>query len=274
MYGLDLFSGIGGITLALQDWVTPIAYCESDRYAQSVLLSRMSENKLPVAPIWDDITTLKGSMLPIKPDIIYGGFPCTDISVAGSGKGLGGKQSSLFFEIMRLSKELKPNFIFLENVPAIRTRGLREVGEQLAKIGYDCRWDIVSAKEMGALHRRERWFCLAYFNGKRLADAGTKQQTTRDRGNIKTTVSINNSGERVQRRIKKEIYKIEGFSWCENVRGIEDLQDRPGIPKPLLRRNSNGLLHKSHRIKCCGNAVVPIQAKEAFKRLLFKITER
>jgi len=84
--GLDLFSGIGGITLALSEWVRPIAYCEIDRYCQGVLLSRMRSGDISTAPIWDDVRTLKGEMLP-KVDIIYGGFPCQDISTAGHGKG-------------------------------------------------------------------------------------------------------------------------------------------------------------------------------------------
>ena len=124
--GLDLFSGIGGISIALSPWVRTIAYCEQDRYAQSVLLSRMSEGKLHRAPIWDDVQTLTGEMLPTI-DIIFGGFPCQDISVAGRGEGLGGERSGLFYEIIRLTKETRTPFVFLENVPAIRTRGLREV---------------------------------------------------------------------------------------------------------------------------------------------------
>lgn len=90
MYGLDLFSGIGGLTKALEGYIEPVAYCESDRYAQAVLLSRMSTKDLPFAPIWDDVRTLRRDSLPIMPDIIYGGFPCQDISVAGRGEGLGG----------------------------------------------------------------------------------------------------------------------------------------------------------------------------------------
>lgn len=171
IYGLDLFSGYGGGELSLEDWVTPIAYCENEQYAQAQLLSRMSEGKLPVAPIWDDITTLDGEELLLlvgRPiEIIKAGFPCQDISVAGNGAGLGGKRSGLFFEVMRLAEEIKPSFIFLENVPAIRTRGLREVGEELARIGYDCRWGVVSAREVGANHLRKRWFCLAYASSER-----------------------------------------------------------------------------------------------------------
>ena len=87
MHGLDLFSGIGGISFALQDWIEPIAFCEIEKYCQAVLLSRMHNGELAKAPIWDNITTLQGSFLP-KIDIIYGGFPCQDISIAGLGTGL------------------------------------------------------------------------------------------------------------------------------------------------------------------------------------------
>ncbi len=162
MYGLDLFSGIGGITKALEPYVQPVAYCENDRYAQAVLLSRMRDGLLPCAPIWDDVTTLRAESLPLLPDIIYGGFPCQDISVAGRGEGLDGKRSGLFFEIARLIGEIRPRFVFLENVPAIRLRGGNTVVGTLAGLGYDCRWDLLSAADMGANHERERWWLLAH----------------------------------------------------------------------------------------------------------------
>ena len=98
--GLDIFSGIGGITIALQEWVKPIAYCDIERYAQAVLLSRMADGTIPRAPIFKDVTKITN--VGGKVDIIYGGFPCQDISVAGHGKGLEGERSGLFFEIMRL----------------------------------------------------------------------------------------------------------------------------------------------------------------------------
>lgn len=179
IYGLDLFSGIGGLTTALSKWVIPIAYCESDRYAQSVLLSRMAGGDLPRAPIWDDVCSLDGqSLLLPGVDIIYGGFPCQDISVAGSGAGLAGERSGLFFEISRLVRELSPNFVFLENVPAITTRGGLDVIGEFAKMGYDCRWTIISAGSVGAPHRRERWFLLAHSN----RVGGRTQQVEKSRG--------------------------------------------------------------------------------------------
>lgn len=167
MNGLDLFSGIGGLTIGLGKYIRPITYCEYDRYCQSELLSRMRNKTLPTAPIWDDVRTLSSRYIP-PIDIIYGGFPCQDISVAGTGKGLAGERSGLFFEILRLSKEIRPKFIFLENVPAIRTRGASRVGKELASLGYDCRWDTLSAAEIGAHHKRERWFLLAYAYSERL----------------------------------------------------------------------------------------------------------
>lgn len=162
--GLSLFTGIGGLDLALQEWVKPVLYCEIERYAQGVILSQISRGSLPYAPIWDDIRTLRGDDVG-SIDIIYGGFPCQDLSAAGAGRGLAGERSGLFFEIERLVRETNPRFVFLENVPAIRTRGLNAVVQSFTELGYDCRWTIVSAAEVGAPHLRKRWFLLAHSNG-------------------------------------------------------------------------------------------------------------
>ena len=233
--GLDLFSGIGGIGIALEPWVRTIAYCEQDRYAQGVLLSRMQSGDIDRAPIWDDVTTLQGDMLP-RVDIIFGGFPCQDISVAGLGKGLAGERSGLFFEIVRLIRECQPRFVFLENVPAIRTRGGERVVKELASLGYDCRWTTLSAAAIGAPHKRERWFLLAYA---RCKSKGSDQNL---RSESKKPISENPS-------------KLCGFdqSWW----AIE----------PNVGRVVNGLPDRAHRIKCLGNSVVPLQVREAFKKL-------
>jgi len=283
--GLDLFSGIGGITLALQEWVTPVAYCEIDEYARNVLLSRMLEGKLPVAPIWDDVKSLKGDMLP-EIDIIYGGFPCQDISVAGKQKGLEGERSGLFYEIMRLAEEVKPAFIFLENVPNIRTKGLDTVGGELATRGYDCRWGIVSAQEMGAPHKRERWFCLAHTKCKgKWSNARTCSCSEKERKELqqedRTSLS-NDSNKACSTVANTKCLRPQGQG--EHVRslhteknqdgetsganhGCEDIQDAWDI-EPAVGRVANGVPNRVDRIKCLGNAVVPIQAREAFMRLM------
>lgn len=228
--GLSIFSGIGGIDIALSKYVHPIAYCELDPYCQAVLLSRQMEGKLDRAPIWDDVTTLEASILPSDPDVIYGGFPCQNISIAGLGKGLEGEQSRLFFEIVRLAKEIKPTFIFLENVPAITTRGGIQVVKEITEMGYDSRWCVISAASIGAPHKRERWFLLAYSDDKRCNDAGPELASKERSQNNKTTY------------------------WDETKSPI------CGVP--------DGIPNWSYRIRTLGNAVVPKQAQEAFEILM------
>ena len=178
---LDLFSGIGGNSLALKGMVEPIAYCEIDKHAQAVLLSRMSDGLLSRAPIFSDIKILSGKDLQEKPDIIVAGFPCQDISVAGKGEGIRhGNRSGLFYQILRLTDELQPTFLFLENVPAIRIRGLDIVLRELTERGYDCRWKMLSAAEVGAQHKRKRWFLLANRNGTGCKRQGSPQSKERD----------------------------------------------------------------------------------------------
>lgn len=246
MNGLDLFSGIGGISLALSEWVKPIAYCERDPFCNAVLLSRMRDGSLRSAPIWDDIKTLRSTMLPRLGgiDIIYGGFPCQDISVAGTGKELEGERSGLFFQIIRLVSEIRPSFVFLENVPAIVVRGLNRVLLELASLGYDCRWTIVSAAEMGAVHIRERWFLLAYSDCNGLREERWSEVR---RANSKRTGQVEFDCAREERRITRA---------------------SKGKVEPRVHRTGDGVSFPVDRNRGIGNAVVPDQAQEAFKRLM------
>lgn len=259
--GLDLFSGIGGLTLALEPWVKPVAYCEVDRYSQAVLLSRMAEGSLPAAPIWDDVRTLSGYSLPAI-DIICGGFPCQDISSAGAGAGLAGERSGLFFEILRLAKEVRLKFLFLENVPAIRQRGLDTVGWELAQAGYDCRWGIVSAAAVGANHRRERWFLLAHSQSEGLQRGGFG---IRDEARI---ADPSDSSQDVCNAIGKGLQ-----AWRNEIRPAHTGWDATAFrtdwwkTEPDVGRVVDGLPFRVDRIKGLGNAVVPLQARTAFEIL-------
>ena len=270
--GISLFSGYGGIDLALGEWVEPMLYCEIEKYAQAIILSRMDDRSLPFAPIWNDVTTLNGELFKGLVDIIYGGFPCQDISVAGKGLGLEGKRSGLFFEIIRICKEASPQFIFLENVPAIRTRGAIEVQEALANLGYASRWIHLSAAEVGANHKRERWFCLAYSHNSG-CDTSEKYETIEDWKKTlrKWQDSLNipcNEGsfdsntlcERLERQREESIGIVQEYSYtCDNSWWKTE---------PSVGRMVNGLAFQSHRIKALGNGVVPLQVKTAFKELM------
>lgn len=267
MHGLDLFSGYGGISYALKEYVTPIAYCEIEPYAQGILLSRMEKGEIFSSPIWDDVRTFPARGFKGLVDIIYGGFPCQDISVAGHGVGIKGKRSGLFAEIIRLAKEIEPTFLFLENVPAIRTRGLDTIIEEFTAIGYDIRWTMLSAAYVGAPHKRQRWFLLAS-NTKRIEL--WNQPRRRFRAKRKSETFPRNYGS------KKSLANPDVTR--SQVRQSEPLNDEPKLSPPFgsewwafepnVGRVVNGGAFRVDRIKSLGNGVVPLQAKTAFEILM------
>lgn len=261
--GLDLFSGIGGLSIALEPWVRPTSYCESDRYCQGVLLSRMWSGDLAYAPIWDDVRTLHREVLAERIDIIYGGFPCQDISTAGHGIGLEGKRSGLFFEIIRLASEIRPRFIFLENVPAITVRGLDRILLELAKIGYDSRWTIVSASEVGAPHKRERWFLLAHASSARRGIQSDRQPKRKD-----SSISRNDGEEKSLAHSDGQRWKRTGWQKQEYSESSRSIGREWWKAEPSVGRVAHGIQNRVDRLRGLGNAVVPIQAREAFKRLM------
>lgn len=268
--GLDLFSGIGGLSLALAPWVTPAAYCEIEPYAQAVLLSRMETGELPIAPIWDDVRTLTTEHLRFI-DIVYGGFPCQDISCAGTGAGLEGERSSLFFEVVRLARELRPRFVFLENVPAITSRGLERVVSEFTDLRYDCRWSLLSAADIGAPHRRRRWWFLAYTDGGEL-----REQLERDQEapRIETESRDNGEARNVADAKKLEVgaglctYGATGFRRGRSSDGGREGREQHWHVEPGVDRVVDGLSERVERIAGLGNAVVPQCAREAFKMLM------
>ncbi len=267
--GLDLFTGIGGLSIALHEFIRPIGYCENDRFAQAVILSRMSKGRLPLAPIWDDVRTLRGdSFAPGSIDIIYGGFPCQDISVAGHGKGLVGERSGLYFEIERLVEETNPSFVFLENVPAIRTRGLNTVVQSFTELGYDCRWTVLSAQELGAPHIRKRWFLLAHAHGLRLWEKQREEHPTGQ-----GPLQFNDDGS------SQYVANPTGLTERESANEADAKPDRRQTwdepfdccwwkVEPNVGRVAHGVPARVDRLRGLGNAVVPLQAKTAFKRLM------
>ena len=286
--GLDLFSGIGGLSIALSEWVRPMAYCEIDPYCQGVLLNRMAQGELTTSPICDDIRELRGDQICELCDIIYGGFPCQDISVAGNGKGLDGERSGLFWEIVRLSKEIKPTFIFLENVPAITSRGGTTVVRALAEMGYDCRWCVISAASIGALHRRERWFLLAYAKHDGSHGVEKRRSTEEAIPNYQEgkNEAFESKGVHQSRMLATKPFPNSSSMRCDEGSGErvhsewhagineEPPNDSGKIlnywenTEPPVCGIPNGIPNRVDRIRALGNAVVPSQAKEAFKILM------
>jgi DNA (cytosine-5)-methyltransferase 1 len=241
MKGLDLFSGIGGIGEALSPWVETKAYCEIEPYARALLFSRMKRGEIDVAPIHVDVSRLNSSSLNeigVKHlDIIFGGFPCTDLSLAGERKGMTEKtRSGLFFQIVRLLDEMKPRFVMLENVAAIRSMGIDLVEAELHRAGYECRYGVLSAFDVGANHRRDRWWLL----GRRI-DAKPLQFSFDDH---KTIPSPN----------VDDLFGVVP-AWVDGTWEV-------GIPRLTDQKE-----YRADRLRMLGNSVVPQCAREAFLRL-------
>lgn len=163
MNELALFAGAGGGILGghLLGWRTRCAV-ELDPYARRVLLARQRDGMLPRFPIWDDVRTFDGKPWRGHIDVLSAGWPCQDVSVAGSAKGLEGERSGLWVEVARILGEIRPRYFFGENSPALlANRGWRRVLGDLHALGYDARWGIVGAHHAGAPHKRDRFWILA-----------------------------------------------------------------------------------------------------------------
>jgi DNA (cytosine-5)-methyltransferase 1 len=158
---LALFAGAGGGILAghLLGWRTVCAV-EWEPYAACVLAARQNDGLLPPFPIWSDVRTFDGRPWRGRVDVVSGGFPCQDISVAGKGAGIDGERSGMWGHMARIIGEVRPRFAFVENSPALLTRGLGRVLGDLAALGYDCRWTVLGAADVGAPHKRDRFWLV------------------------------------------------------------------------------------------------------------------
>lgn len=137
------------------------AFCETDTYCRNVL-----RRHWPDVPVFDDIRNLNYETLRLwrmeTPGVISAGFPCQDISDVGRRAGIDGPKSGLWRECARIIGELRPAYVVLENVPALRARGLDRVLVDLWTLGYDAEWHIIAAADVGAPHLRERIWIVAY----------------------------------------------------------------------------------------------------------------
>lgn len=163
---LALFAGAGGGILGghLLGWRTVCAV-EWEPYPEAVLIQRQNDGILPPFPVWDDVRTFDGRPWAGRVDVVSGGFPCQDISSAGKGAGLDGEQSGLWSEMVRIIREVRPRYAFVENSPMLTSRGLGRVLGDLAEMGFDAKWGVLGADEVGAPHQRKRIWIVA--NSKR-----------------------------------------------------------------------------------------------------------
>jgi DNA (cytosine-5)-methyltransferase 1 len=218
---LDLFSGIGGFSYAAERIVggyETTQFVEIDSYCQSVL-----RKNFPNTPIHDDIKTF--SAKPGQFDVFTVGFPCQDLSVAGRQRGINDEtRSGLFYESIRLLRQVRPRFALFENVRNLlsheKGETFQEVLFQIAKAGYDAEWSIISAKDLGACHLRERIWIVAYSksqssNGTKFKPFFNKESSTSESRNSNITITNSNQSNSREGRIFENI-SDEGWSTSKN----------------------------------------------------------
>jgi len=233
---LDLFSGIGGFSLGLErtGGFETIAFCECEDFPRRVL-----KKHWPDVPCFPDVKELSGSDIYGPVDVITGGFPCQDISTAGKMAGIkDGTRSGLWSEIVRLSGELRPKYIIVENVSNLlagpfdkRGGWFGRVLGDLAECGYNAEWHNIPAAALGAPHRRERVWIIAY--------------------------PLRSRGARLVTR--SHLGEIGSWRWRgeADLRSLQPYQRGNNWPQPLIRRMDDGISNRMDRLKCLGNAVVP-----------------
>lgn len=258
---LDLFSGIGGFSLGLErtGGFETVAFCEIEEFPRRVLAKHW-----PEVPCYHDVRELTAARLAadgIAIDVICGGFPCQDISTAGGGSGIEGERSGLWADYARLVGEIRPRFVLVENVAALLGRGLDRVLGDLAKIGYDAEWYCIPASAVGAPHRRDRIWIVAYPNSQReLQPEGCVKDERGWPGDCRQAladaISYRLQGERFVGSCQQESRASEGQKTAGSGRSFGPSGSWWSV-EPNVGRVADGVPDRSHRLKGLGNAVVP-----------------
>ena len=253
MYELELFAGAGGGILAQQllGHLT-VGAVEITPYCRNVLLQRQRDLCLPVFPVWDDVTTFRadnpecaayiGWLRSIRSELcISGGFPCQDISSCGKGSGIAGAKSGLWHEMARIIGEIQPTFVFAENSPMLATRGLGTVLESLAAMGYDARWCVLGADDLGYPIIRKRMWILGVRDG------------------------VNGQGYDAGRGQSSPVAQ---YVWSSaDIARLQDADVDRLLADGLALRASDGLAGSVEPVRAVGNGQVPAVAALAWRLL-------
>ena len=275
LHELALFAGAGGGILGgmLTGWRCVCAV-ERDGYARNVLLARQNDGIFEPFPVWDDVTTFDGRPWRGLVDVVSGGFPCQDISIARAmwGRaGLDGERSGLWRENLRIIEEVRPTYVFGENSPALRTCGLDRIIAGLAEIGYASRWIVLGADAVGLYHKRERlWFYAADTHSPRL-----ERYFRNGNGKSGWEIAIGSPADDALQSCAFCGYifdDAQGAYGCENccAEGPGGGYDYWSGLLPRVAGMGNGVASWLDRIRVVGNGQVPSVAALAWKILHIK----
>jgi DNA (cytosine-5)-methyltransferase 1 len=280
---LALFAGAGGGILGghLLGWRTVCAV-EWEPYPASVLCARQNDGLLPPFPIWDDVQTFDGNPWRGLVDVISGGFPCQDISGAGKGAGIDGEKSGMWREMARIIHEVRPRYVFVENSPMLTSRGLGTVLGDLASMGFDAKWGVLGAADVGANHQRDRIWIVAnarHRSGRNERFVETRKDSEGEWATDSNQVSrpgehpafmAHTMFNRLQR--VRENRATQGQTGLCRGEGSHQVQDLWGTAdywsiESTIPRVADGVAARVDRLKAIGNGQVPLCAATAWRLL-------
>lgn len=263
----ELFAGIGGFSLGLERAGMQCKWqVEIDPYARAVL-----NKHWPDVRRHDDVRTFPPTHThthtqDFSVDLICGGFPCQDISSAGKRAGLAGERSGLWYEFARVISELRPRYIIVENVADLLVRGANSVLGELSALGYDAEWHVISAASVGAPHRRERVWFVAWDSDRgnehpeRRVSAAESSNASRVRSHVSDADNESQSDV--------PIYAVSRHGLPQSARGHRWWESEPDVG-----RVAHGVPSRVDRLRCLGNAVVP-QVVEVIGRAILEAEAR
>jgi len=296
---LSLFSGYGGFNLGFQIAglkVRTVGYVEWEKYPQEIIKARIKDGYIDDAPIWADIRSFNGTQYRGLVDIITAGFPCQPHSVAGQRQGEADERN-LWPDTARVIDEVGPRYVLLENVPGILhgdagrpPYGGTVVGE-LSEMGYDCQWGVVGARDAGAPHKRERWWCLgvgdasveglSVSGGERPTVGEPRPQSQPQRSSCIRGEDVghaDNEGlEGWQRPVATGAYELAPWPPSPSDRDgwARVLAERPELAPALtkeaeseFRGVADGPTHRVDRLKALGNGIVSPVVREFLRRVI------
>jgi len=261
MRELALFAGAGGGILGglLLRWRTVCAV-EIDSYCRSILLARQRDGILPHFPIWNDVRTFDGQAWRGHVDVISGGFPCQDISPAGTRAGINGERSGLWREFARIIGEVEPAHVFIENSAHLRTHGLVTVLQDLARMGFNARWGVLGACCVGAPHVRKRMWIVAH-----ATRVGRKPRRTRRpiAGMARQHKLSFYAADTDGKTLWKQPRRFDGQGWQDSaVARINNWW-----PVDTIQGMDDGMAHRVDKVRATGDGQVPRVAALAWEAL-------
>jgi DNA (cytosine-5)-methyltransferase 1 len=275
-----LFAGVGGFDLGFERAGMRIVWqAEVEPYACAVL-----RRHWPHVPNLGDVRTITAGRAE-RPDVICGGFPCQDVSIAGRGRGIDGERSGLWREFARIVGDFRPDFAVVENVGAITSRGLARILGDFAAIGFDAEWHIIPAAAVNAPHLRERCWLIAS-NADRSAIRNDEQRNAPERVDVRDSgqaVAVHSGEARPvadAAGVRMEGHRAAAFevTFAPILARLLGRDHASGYwhnwpTEPALCGIDDGVSHWAHRMRVLGNAIVP-QIAEAIGRAIIESEQR